>query len=104
MTAFDQAAAALFANPDMAINATYRPVTGQPVSCRIIMADPVKDVSSFSSDVQAIAPTLDLRTADVATPKVNDRIDLADGRSFKVKSAMRESSGQIWTLSLLVIA
>jgi len=100
MTAFDAAMAVLFADPNMGRTVIYTAEDGQPREVRAILRRP-DDVTSFG-DARLWSETarLDLRVADVATPRPGDRVQI-DADEFVIQGEpQRDSERLIWTITL----
>lgn len=99
MSAFNAAIDALFADPNIARTALYRPGgIGDGVPVRVI-AKRNDQVSEFS-DISVVSATarFDLRISEVATPVEGDTITL-DGETFVIQGEpLRDTERLVWTL------
>lgn len=97
MTAFAAAINAIFADPNMAVAATYRPRDGgADVACRVILqqADEVTDFGS--SRIVSGTLRVDVRVAEVAAP-VDGDLFIIGPRNVVVHGApMLDSAGLVW--------
>lgn len=77
MTAFSAALDAIFADPNMAVDASWWPCGGGPsLPCRIILARP--DVTGGFGEAQIVSDTvrLDVRVSEIASPCAGDRVQI----------------------------
>jgi len=97
--AFEAAAADLFANPDVARDATYRPGgSGDGTSIRVIVRslDRLLDVGEVR--VQTATAMFDVRVAEIPDPRPGDTLAV-DGDAFVVQAEpARDAEGLVWTL------
>lgn len=81
-------------------DATYTPVGGVGVSLRVVVGP--KDMPGdfgFETRARVDRITIDVRRADVAAPKENDRLDL-DGKSYSVQSLELDREQLVWRLDV----
>jgi hypothetical protein len=98
MTALAAAVDALFADPNVARDATWEPADGEPVPVRVI-ARRADAVTEFG-DARLWSETMrfDVRVADLASPRPGDRL-LLDGEAFVVQGEpTRDRERLVWTL------
>ena len=98
MTAFAAAVDALFADPNLAREATYEPADGDPFPVRVIArrADAVTEFGE--ARLWSETTRFDLRVAEVAAPRPEDRI-VIDGEAFVVQGEpVRDRERLVWTL------
>ena len=98
MTAFAAAVDALFADPNLALAATYEPADGDPLPVRVIArrADAVTEFGE--ARLWSETTRFDLRVAEVAAPRPEDRI-VIDGEAFVVQGEpVRDRERLVWTL------
>jgi hypothetical protein len=99
MSAFAAAVDALFADPNLARTALYRPGgigDGAPVR---VIAKRNDQVSEFS-DISVVSATarFDLRVSEVPTPVEGDTVTL-DGETFIIQGEpLRDTERLVWTL------
>lgn len=77
MSAFSAALDAIFADPNLAADATWRSARGGPLlPCRVILARP--DSLSTFGDAQIVSDTvrLDVRSGEIAAPCNGDRVQV----------------------------
>ena len=100
-TAFAAAVDALFADPNLARDATYQPAEdGDPFPVRVIArrADAITDFGD--ARLWSETTRFDLRVSEVASPRPSDRLVL-DGESFVVQGEpVRDRERLVWTLDM----
>jgi hypothetical protein len=102
MNAFAAATAALLADPNMGVVATYRPLTGPSRSLRAIRSRP-REVGFGAGGMGAVLgpETAMIAAADVdAPPRRGDEIEFSPTDKYKVERAERDDVGAVWTLTL----
>ncbi|KAA0677780.1 hypothetical protein [Roseomonas genomospecies 6] len=88
---------ALFADPNVAEDATFTPADGVPASVRVIRKTASADFRFDGTTVRSDAVTFKLRVADVPTPTEGDTITDADGAGYVVQGApSRTMRGLVW--------
>jgi len=100
MTAFAGLVDQLFADANLAADATYVPVEGAPISVRLIArrADAVTEFGG--ARLWSETTRLDLRVAEVAIPRPGDRIIIA-GEAFVVQGEpVRDRERLVWTVEV----
>jgi hypothetical protein len=98
MSAFWVAIQALFADPNLAREATYQPANEDPFPVRIVArrADMVTDFGE--ARLWSETTRFDLRLSEVAAPRPGDRLVL-DGETFVVQGEpVRYRERLVWTL------
>ena len=98
MDAFAAATDALFADPHIARDATWRAGgVGNGVSVRIITKRP-DQVGSFG-DSRAVLPTtlIDVRRSEVSEPASGDTIEIDGGLFEIIATPSSDSLGLVWT-------
>ena len=99
MTAFTAAIDALFADPNFALDAVYRPGGADPgVPVRIVVRRPDR-VSEFG-ETRIVAETtvFDVRVSDIAALAEGDTIE-ADGTVYIIQGeAIRDAERLVWTV------
>ena len=98
MSAFAAAVDALFADPNLAREATYEPADGDPFPVRVIArrADAITDFGE--ARLWSETTRFDLRVSEVAAPRPGDRI-VIDGEAFVVQGEpVRDRERLVWTL------
>jgi hypothetical protein len=100
MTAFAAALDALFADAHLARDVIYTAEGGAPVLVRAILRRP-DDVTGFGeARIWSETTRLDLRLAEVATPRPGDRIEI-DGEAFLIQGEpVRDRERLVWTVDL----
>jgi hypothetical protein len=100
MAAFAGLVDRLFADPNLGRDAVYQPAEGGPVAVRVVARR--SDAVTQFGDARLWSETtrLDLRVAEVASPRPGDRLVL-DGEAFVVQGEpMRDRERLVWTLDL----
>lgn len=100
MSVFAAAIDNLFADPNIARDATYVAEGGTPVLVRVVTRR-ADEVTGFG-DARLWSETtrIDLRVAEVATPRPGDRVEIA-GEAFLIQGEpMRDRERLIWTVDL----
>ena len=97
MAAFSVAADAMFADLNLADDATWRPggaLTGQPV--RVIRLSPSDNSEIEGGIFRRHGELIDVRASDVSAPAEGDMVDVG-GETFRVMSSpQRAADGLIW--------
>jgi hypothetical protein len=98
MTGLKAAIDALFADPNLARDATYQPVDGDPFPVRVIPRR--ADAVTAFGDTRLCSETarFDLRVGAVAEPRPGDRIVLGDEAFVVQGEPMRDRERLVWTL------
>ena len=100
MTAFAGLVGQLFADANLAADATYVPVEGEPISVRLIArrADAVTEFGG--ARLWSETTRFDLRVSEVAAPRPGDRLFL-DGETFVTQGEpQRDRERLVWTLDV----
>jgi hypothetical protein len=100
MTAFAGFVDRLFADPNVGRDATWEPADGEPVAVRVIArrADAVTEFGG--ARIWSETTRFDIRVAEVADPRQDDRIAI-DGETFVVQGEpMRDRERLVWTLGV----
>lgn len=100
MNAFSLALGALFADPNIGIDAVYVADGGSASLVRAIPRRP-DDVSGFGdARIWSETTRLDLRVAEVPAPRPGDRIEI-DGEAFLIQGEpVRDRERLVWTVNL----
>ena len=100
MTAFAVALDALFADAYLARDVVYTAGGGTPLLVRAILRRP-DDVTDFGdARVWSETTRIDLRLAEVATPRPGDRIEI-EGEAFLIQGEpVRDRERLVWTVDL----
>jgi hypothetical protein len=100
MSAFSAALDALFGDPNLARTATYEPADGDPVLVRVI-ARRADAITEFGGGrLWSETTRLDLRVAELSSPRPGDRIVL-DGEVFVVqREPVRDRERLVWTIEV----
>ncbi len=99
MTALSAAIDLLFADPNMAVAATFAPADGEPFPVRIIArrADSVTDFGE--ARLWSEGASFDLRVSEVAAPKPGDRLILGAEPFVIQGEPVRDRERLVWTLN-----
>jgi len=74
VTIFDTAIDTLFDDDNLAVDATYTPAAGGPVSVRVIIQEGVDLVSVGASDLADRRTVIGIRKSDIAAPVKDDTL------------------------------
>ena len=91
---------ALFADPNIGRDAVYIADSGAPVLVRVVArrADAISDFGD--ARLWSETTRLDLRLAEVASPRPGDRIEI-DGEAFLIQGEpVRDRERLVWTVDL----
>jgi hypothetical protein len=100
MSAFAAAVGALFADPNIGVQAHYTPDGGTPVLVRVVLRR-ADEITGFG-DARLWSETtrIDLRVAEVPNPRPGDRIEI-EGEAFLIQGEpVRDRERLVWTLDL----
>ncbi|WP_210880298.1 head-tail joining protein [Roseovarius autotrophicus] len=100
MSVFAAAIDNLFADPNIARDATYIADSGTPVLVRVVTRR-ADEVTGFG-DARLWSETtrIDLRVAEVPTPRPGDRVEI-EGEAFLIQGEpVRDRERLIWTVNL----
>lgn len=100
MSAFAAAVGALSADPNIGRDAVYIADGGAPQLVRIVArhADAISDFAD--ARLWSETTRIDLRVAEVPTPRPGDRIEI-DGDAFLIQGEpARDRERQVWTVDL----
>ena len=100
MSAFAVAVDMLFADPNLGVEAIYTSDGGTPRLIRVVTRR-ADDVTSFGgARLWSETTRLDLRVAEVPTPRPGDRIEV-DGEGFLIQGEpVRDTERLVWTVDL----
>lgn len=100
MSAFASALSALFADPNIGRDAIYIADGGAPVLVRVVARR--ADVVSDFGDARLWSETtrVDLRVAEVTTPRPGDRIEIDDDAFLIQGEPVRDRELLVWTVDL----
>lgn len=102
MLAFSAAVNAIFADPNMAVDAIYRPrFGGAGVACRVILTKP--DVLNDFGGATVVSGTLrvDIRASDVPAPEEGARIVMGTDTVVIHGDPVRDRLGLVWQCGTL---
>ncbi len=101
MNAFAAAMDAIFADINMAVDATWYPVGGAPQPVRVIRKAPDEVTSFGSAQILSETTLVDVRTSEMPNPKPGDGISI-DVENFVIQGEpKRDRDRLIWTLELV---
>lgn len=104
MSVFSAAIDAIFADPNMAVDAVWREQRlGSPVTVRAIRKSP-DQMQDFGSS-QMVLPTtiIDVQVSELASPRDGDLITIS-GEDFLVQGKPRRDRERlVWTLDLMLL-
>ncbi len=98
MTAIAQALDALFADPNLARDAVYRPGTDAEAAIRVVLRQPDRLGELGDTRIAASTTTLDVRMAELPAPKAGDRIEI-DGATLVIQGEpLADAERLLWTI------
>ena len=100
ISVFDAAVDLLFADPNIGREAVYTTEGGAPTLVRIVsrQADAITDFGD--ARLWSETTRIDLRVAEVPTPRPCDRLEI-DGEAFLIQGEpMRDRERLVWTVDL----
>jgi hypothetical protein len=98
MTAFATALAALFADPNLARDATYQPAEGEPLPVRVIPRRGDAVTAFGETRLRSETTRFDLAVSEVADPRPGDRIVLGDEAFVVQGEPLCDRERLVWTL------
>ena len=98
MSVFDAAVDALFADPNLAMDALYTPAGGDPVTVRVIAKRPDAIVGFGDTRIHAATAMVDVRVADVAAPAPGDTLEVGGETCVVQGEPIRDAERLIWTI------
>ena len=97
---FASAMDALFADPNIGVEAIYTSDGGAPVLVRVVVRRPDEVASFGDARLWSETTRIDLRVAEVANPRPGDRIEI-DGDAFLIQGEPdRDRERLVWTVDL----
>ena len=98
MTAFAAAVEAMFADPNIARDVVYTAEGGAPALVRAVLRRP-DDITGFGeARIWSETIRLDVRIAEVLTPRPGDRIEI-DGEAYLIQGEpVRDAQRLVWTV------
>jgi hypothetical protein len=97
-SAFPAAVDALFADPNLARDASYQPAEGEPFPVRVITRRADTVTAFGESRLWSETTRLDLRVSEMAEPRPGDRIEI-DGDAHVIQGEpLRDRERLVWTL------
>ncbi|HHN73161.1 MAG TPA: hypothetical protein ENK13_03635 [Thermopetrobacter sp.] len=101
MTAFAAAMDAIFADINMAVDATWYPAGGAPVPVRVIRKAPDEVTSFGAAQILSETTLVDVRVSEMATPKPGDGISIGADNFAIQGEPKRDRDRLTWTLELV---
>ncbi len=89
MTVIAQALDALFADPNLARDAVYRPGTDAETAICVVLRQPDRLGELGDTRIAASTATLDVRMAETAAPKAGDMIEIEPRRVCRRLQTLR---------------
>lgn len=99
MTAFASALDVLFADPNMAVAATFTPEGGEPIAVSVIARRPDRIVEFGDARLHSAIALFDVRVSELANPRPGDLLDVAEESYLIQGEPVRDSERLVWTLS-----
>ena len=97
---FASAMDALFADPNIGVEAIYTSDGGAPVLVRVVVRRPDEVASFGDARLWSETTRIDLRVAEVPNPRPGDRIEI-DGDAFLIQGEpVRDRERLVWTVDL----
>ena len=98
MSLFAEAIDDLFADPNLARDAVWRPAAGDPVPVRIMLRQPDDIASVGESRFATNATVVDIRITEIAEPRPGDQVEI-DGELFVVQGEPRRDAERlVWRI------
>jgi len=101
MTAFAAAMDAIFMDANMAADATWTPQGGATMPVRVIRKAPDEMTTFGAARILSDTTLVDVRVAEMATPKPGDTIIIAPDTFTIQGEPKRDRERLIWTLELV---
>ncbi len=101
MNAFAAAMDALFADINMAVDATWYPAGGAPVPVRMIRKAPDEVTSFGAAQILSETTLVDVRVSEMANPKPGDGISIGVENFVIQGEPKRDRDRLIWTIELV---
>ena len=101
MTAITAAINALFADPNIAMDAIYRTEgTGEPQTVRIVTKRPDEVLDFGDSRVTTATTVAEVRVSELADPQAGDTLEIG-GETYTIQGTPRRDTERlIWSLDL----
>ncbi|NCM96873.1 MAG: hypothetical protein AUK60_03170 [Rhodobacteraceae bacterium CG2_30_10_405] len=97
---FASAMDALFADPNIGVEAIYTSDGGAPVLVRAVVRRPDEVTNFGDARLWSETTRIDLRVAEVPSPRPGDRIEI-DGDAFLIQGEpVRDRERLVWTVDL----
>jgi hypothetical protein len=100
MTAFAAAIDALFADPNLGVNAIYRAGgSGEAITLRAIVRQPDRVGTYGETRIATETTIFDIRTLDINAPAEGDTIEM-DGTVYVIQGEpVRDAERLVWTIA-----
>lgn len=99
MSAFAAAVDVLFADINLAVEATFVPESGMPIAVRAIVRRPDRVVMFGDARLTSDSTMFDLRISEVADPRPGDSLDVAGVSYILFGEPVRDAERLVWTVS-----
>ena len=100
MSAFAAAVGALFADPNIGVQAHYTPDGGTPILVRVVKRRADEITGFGEARLWSETTRIDLRVAEVPNPRPGDRIEI-EGEAFLIQGEpVRDRERLVWTVDL----
>jgi len=97
---FASAMDALFADPNIGVEAIYTSDGGAPVLVRAVVRRPDEVTNFGDARLWSETTRIDLRVAEVPSPRPGDRVEI-DGDAFLIQGEpVRDRERLVWTVDL----
>jgi voltage-gated potassium channel Kch len=98
MNAFATAIAALFADPNITVEAIYTPAGGDPMTVRVIAKRPDGIVGFGHTRIHTATTMFDVRVSEVSAPADGDTLEIG-GETYVIQGEpVRDRDGLMWSL------
>lgn len=88
----------IFADPNMAVDALYLPLVGEPKRIRVIRSRPDEEVPFAESRVRTSTAVFDVRADEITAPRKGDVLQIGSER-FEVQGIpTTDADGLVWAL------
>jgi len=101
MTAFAAALDAIFADINMAVDATWYPAGGAPQPVRVIRKAPDEVTAFGAAQILSDTTRVDVRVSEMANPKPGDGVAIGADNYVIHGEPRRDRDRLIWTLELV---
>lgn len=99
MTVFDTMVDTLFADPNLAVAATFQHGTVAPVGCLVALKRPDREAALFASGGVVAELVAEVRASEVPAPVEGDTLTIA-GTVYTIRRPERDRDRLVWSLPL----